>query len=187
MNNVFIFLRHAQTLKNPNLPVVDWGLTDEAQLVVEGLLKHEVFEGLDFIFTSTENKAKKTAEPFVELFRVKAEEIAGLEEIKRGKSLMLSDKDFLELKTRMFEDFSLAPNGWESSSSALARFEDSVSELDQRYKNKKILIVSHGTVLTLYFAKLLQINNNIMQRWQGLKFCSYGVVENNEVLKDIIK
>ena len=100
---------------------------------------------------------------------------------------MLSDDEFKELKLKMFKDELYAPVGWESSNKALSRFKGTIEEIDEKYKGKNILIVSHGTVLTLYFSDLLGKMENSMKRWEEIRFCAFGMVKNKKVIKDIVK
>jgi broad specificity phosphatase PhoE len=185
-NNTFIFLRHAKTIKDPALPVVDWDLEVASKEKIKDLLKDSLLKKIDLIYTSTEDKAIKTAAPFIDKFKLKRNSSSGLNEIGRGKGGMLSDVEFKELKLKMFKDVLYAPVGWESSNRALSRFKSTVEEIDDYYEGKNILIVSHGTVLTLYFSDLLGKMENSMKRWEEIEFCAFGMVKNNKVIKDIV-
>jgi hypothetical protein len=48
-------------------------------------------------------------------------------------------------------------------------------------KSKKIIICTHGTVLTLYFAYLKKELRDIKE---SLGFGSYAIVKNNKIIKD---
>ena len=84
-------------------------------------------------------------------------------------------------------DTSLGIHGWETIDSAMKRFNQGVEELSSKYHSKKLLVVSHGIVLTMYFASLLNCMDEAFDRWKKLRFCSYGIVKNGEVIKDIIE
>ena len=58
--------------------------------------------------------------------------------------------------------------------------------VDRIKEVENILIVSHGIVLTLYFAKLMDMMEVAYQRWVQLKFLSYGIVEDGVVKQDIV-
>ena len=78
--------------------------------------------------------------------------------------------------------------GWESAHNALTRFQKIIEEIDMKYSDKRILIVSHGIVLTLYFVKLLEIpSNEFFSRWKSLLFCDWGVVKEGKVIKDMFE
>ena len=56
----------------------------------------------------------------------------------------------------------------------------------KKYENKKILIVAHGTVMTLYFSYLQGELDKAFGRWKNLGFCDFGIIKNNKVIKDIM-
>jgi len=60
-----------------------------------------------------------------------------------------------------------------------------IDEINSTYKNKKILIVSHGCVINLYFAKCLNQLDRIVERIFSNTFCDYGIIEDGRVVKDI--
>lgn len=78
-------------------------------------------------------------------------------------------------------------NKWERANSALKRFSKEIEEIDSRYSNKKILIVAHGGVINLYFAKILEKLDNVFNRALSNSFCDYGIIQDGKVLKDIAK
>lgn len=77
-------------------------------------------------------------------------------------------------------------HGWETAAHALQRFEKAINRIDLKYSGKNILIVSHGCVLSLYFAKLLGELNEVYERWSRTAFCSYGIAKKGKVVKDIV-
>lgn len=63
---------------------------------------------------------------------------------------------FKEAKHKVFEDFSFAFPGGESSESAQKRAIEAISEVIERYKGKKIVVGTHGDIMALilnYFDK----------------------------------
>ena len=185
MNNQLIFLRHAKTQKDPS-KVTTWLLTEEGEKAAQNLAESGVFDDIDIIITSTEQKAILTATPFAKKLQKEIIKIPELNEIHRGKGEFLSQEEFFKIKEQMFLDLDFTKDSWETSNNALKRFQMAISDIDNKYDNKKILIVSHGTVLSLYFADLLNELNKVMQRWLRLGFCDWGVIENNKVMKDIV-
>jgi hypothetical protein len=49
-----------------------------------------------------------------------------------------------------------------------------------------VLIVTHGTVLNIYFAECLHVLDQLPERWRKTGFCAYGCVEDGVVTKDIV-
>ena len=83
-------------------------------------------------------------------------------------------------------DLETEVDGGESGRNALNRFKIGIEKLEEENNGKTILVVTHGTVMSLYFAELLNELPNAFLRWQKLKFCALGEVENNKVVVDII-
>ncbi|MBI3031852.1 histidine phosphatase family protein [Candidatus Woesearchaeota archaeon] len=75
---------------------------------------------------------------------------------------------------------------WETAQNALSRYEDSIEQINKEYEGKNILIVSHGTVMSLYFAKLTGTMGQIVEREKKLGYCDYGIVKDGHVVKDIV-
>jgi len=63
-NNTYIFLRHGETTKDLNVPVVNWVLTDNTQESLNTLASKSTFNNVGAIYSSCEHKAVKSAEPF---------------------------------------------------------------------------------------------------------------------------
>lgn len=77
-------------------------------------------------------------------------------------------------------------HNWETARHALDRFSRKIAEIDEKYQNKKILIVGHGFTINLYFAKLLGVLNEVYQRFNTNDYCDWGIIKNGKVLKDIV-
>lgn len=185
MNNTLIFLRHAETQKDKDIPVSKWLLTNKGKECAEDLAKTSIFDDIDLIISSSEEKAIETAKPFAVRIEKEIIQIAELCEIDRDKGTLLTKKEYDAMKARIFEDLDYTLHGWETARHALERFKKAVEKIDKKYEGKKILIVSHGTVMSLYFSELQNQLNNILQRWKKLGFCDWGVVRNGDVVKDI--
>ena len=185
MNNTLIFLRRAETKKKKNIPVSKWVLTEEGKQKSEDLVKTGIFDDVDIIISSKEVKAYQTAKPFAKKLNKRIIQIKELSELNRDKGKTMTKEYYDKMKVKIFEDLDYTDFGWETSNHALNRFKKAVKKIDKKYENKKILIVAHGTVMTLYFAFLQNKLNDLFSRWKGLDFCGYGIVKNNKVVKDI--
>ena len=186
MNNKLIFLRHAETKKDRNVPVSKWHLTEDGVKRAQEVADGGVFDGVDIIISSTEKKAVDTAKPIADRLGLEISQVDGLTEIDRDKGGLLSKEEYEEMKVRIFQDLNFSDHGWESAGHALERYKKAVREIDEKYEGKKILIVSHGSVMTLFFSDLQNDFDDIFQRWQNLDFCAWGVIENGKVTKDLI-
>jgi len=106
--------------------------------------------------------------------------------VKRG-DIFLSKEQFDEEKKRQLTDLTYHAFNRESCEEALSRFKDGVSNIVKDNEGKIILVVTHGTILNLFFASLLNIGiDGLNELWKKTDFCAYGIVEGNTVKKDII-
>ncbi|MFH1456148.1 MAG: histidine phosphatase family protein [archaeon] len=187
MKNELIFLRHAETKKDKSIPVSQWVLTREGKEKSKNLTNDKYLLDVDIIITSTEKKAFQTAKHLADKLNKEIIQIKDLSELNRDKGEIMTKEEYDQMKVKIFEDLDFTDFGWETCNHALERFRKTVKEIDKKYENKKILIVAHGTVMTLYFSYLQNSLDNIFTRWKSLGFCDYGIVKDDRVIKDIVR
>ncbi|MDO8528291.1 MAG: histidine phosphatase family protein [Nanoarchaeota archaeon] len=186
MENELIFIRHAKTKKDKDIPIEDWVLTEEGEKQAEEIANSGEFDDVEILISSNENKSYLTIKPLADKLNLEVIKVKDLGEIKRPDSERLTTEEYEKVKKMIFKDLNFTKYGWETANNALNRFKNAVDEINQKYENKKILICSHGTVMTLYFAYLLNKLNDLMNRWKSLEFGSHGIVKNNKVVEDIV-
>jgi broad specificity phosphatase PhoE len=177
-------MRHAETAIDPNSPASEWLLTENGLRQVEDLASEGIFDGVDCIFSSTEGKALQTARPFADRLGIKILRYSELRELDRGKNL-LSDTEYLHSVKGILNE-SYAVHGWELREHALNRFQVGLERIMNKGDFREGLLISHGLVLSLHFADLLQIDD-VFSRWQRLRFCAWGTIQDNTVIKDIVE
>ena len=180
-----IFLRHADTQKDPNLNAALWGLSEEGKKQAEEVVNLPIINEVDVIYVSKEKKTALTVEPLVKKLGKEVISLAFFDEVKRGDKF-LTKEEFEAEKVKQLKDLDYHAFGGESCKEALARFKRGVEQVSKEDTGKTILIVTHGTVLNIYFADLLNAYDKLPERWQKTAFCAYGVVESDVVTKDII-
>ena len=186
MENTLIFIRHAQTKIDKDIPIKEWDLTEEGYEDSEKVKNIQEFQNVNILISSAEKKAYLTIKPLADKLGKEIIQINDLSEIDRGNAGALPKEEYNEMKIKIFQDLNFTDYGWETCNHALKRFSEAIEEIDKKYENKKILISTHGTVMTLYFAKLKNKLGDLMQRWKSLGFCDYGIIKNGEFIKDII-
>ena len=183
-------MRHGETdtnLKNLVSTTIGSGshLTEKGKnetVVVGELLKKE---GVDIVFISPFNRTKETAEIIKDILNLKDENIIvdeRLGEIKvhsyEGKNWMEYHNDF----PKTSEYFDKAKDGDESYKDVKIRTTNFLFEIEAKYKNKKILIITHGgpAWLMVASAKMLNIKNTfaLIQDKKGFLY-----LKNSEVQK----
>ncbi len=187
-NNILIFLRHAETKITNQIIVSKWILTDKGKDEAELLLKSAFFDDLGLIITSNEEKAFETALPLAVRLNKPIIREKKLNEIGRDNGIFFITKEEYNRNIKLcMENRKRSFNNWETANHALKRFSKKVKDIEKKNTKKKILIVSHGVVINLYFAKILGCLDFIFERWLSNSFCDYGIIQNGKVLKDIAK
>lgn len=185
MNNKFIFLRHAETEKNSEINAACWKLTESGKVQAEKVSNEDIFLNVDMIFSSEEDKAYLTALPIAQKNALNIVRDKSFNELRRGDKF-LSQEEFERLKREKLIDLDCAFDGGETGNEALDRFKKSIELIEKKNFEKKIVIVSHGTILALYFFELMNRYGDIFSRWKKMEFCAWGVVRRGIIEKDIV-
>ena len=186
-NNTLIFLRHAETKVDKRLKISKWLLTNKGKREAIKTTKLELFKDIDIIITSDEEKAFLTSTPLAKELKEEILREKKLNEILRDKWRFLEKNEYLKTMKLCLTNREKSFNKWETAEDALKRFSEKIEEIDSKYYNKKILIVSHGGVINLYFAKIIGQLNDVYKRVQSNTFCDYGIIQDGRVIKDIAK
>ncbi|MFX1448299.1 MAG: histidine phosphatase family protein [Promethearchaeota archaeon] len=187
-NNTLILLRHAETKVDESTVLSKWVLTEKGRRDAINLFKLDLFHDVDVIITSEEEKAYQTAYTLSERLHKKIIRKENLNEISRNQGGYLKTKDdYLKTMKLCVENRTQSYNHWETANHALQRFSKQIHKIDSKYKSKKILIVAHGGVINLYFAKILEQLDRIFERFSSNTFCDYGIIQNSKVIKDIAR
>jgi broad specificity phosphatase PhoE len=188
LNNILIFLRHAETTITNQKIVSKWILTEKGKEEADSLLKSALFEDTELIITSNEEKAFETALPLAVRLNKPIIREKKLNEINRDKGIFFATKEEYNRNIKLcMEKRNKSFNKWETANHALKRISKKVKDIEKKYTKKKILIVSHGVVINLYFAKILGCLDVVFERWLSNSFCDYGIIQDGKVLKDIAK
>lgn len=179
-----IFLRHAHTQKDPLINAAKWGLSKEGEKQAKDVAEMAIFNLTDVIYTSEEQKTFLTVEQLAKKLSKKTQSLPFFNEVKRGDKF-LTKEEFETEKVKQLTELSYSAFDGESGIDALIRFKQGIEFVIKENPNKTILIVTHGTILNIYFADLLGAYRELANRWDKTDFCSIGVVENNRVIKDI--
>ncbi|MFX1261814.1 MAG: histidine phosphatase family protein [Promethearchaeota archaeon] len=183
MTRILHLMRHAETEIDPNIPASDWQLTEDGLCQAEELASVGIFSGVDGIFSSTESKALQTARPFADRLGIEIMEYSEFRELNRGTE-MLSDTEYLHSVEGLLNRSDAVP-GWELREHAMNRFQTRLERIMNKGDFREGLLISHGLVLSMHFADLLQLDD-VFSRWKRLRFCAWGTIQANLVIKDIV-
>ncbi len=180
LNNKYYLLRHGQAVSNAKDIVSCWPekfnnpLTKKGVKKIESVAKKfknkktraEQGRSIDLIFVSPLLRTRQTAEIVAKVVKVKPKVDKRLRELEFGIFNGGPAEDFMEYfenkKERIHKS---APRG-ENYSHILKRVLSFFKEINKKYKNKNILIVSHQAPLLLLLGEIHK--NSISESMDGL-------------------
>ncbi len=180
-----IFLRHADAQKDPAVNAALWGLSEMGENQALEITELTIMKTIDVIYASEEQKTSLTAKPIAKMLGKEIHQLSFFNEVKRGDKFLTKEEFDIE-KIRQLTNLSYKAFDGESGFEALARFKNGVSQIIENNNNATILVVTHGTILNIYFTNLLNIHTLLPERWSKTAFCAYGIVKDGKVIKDII-
>lgn len=184
-NNTLIFLRHAESHVDRDQAISKWDLSKNGQKDALKITELKFFQDVDIIISSQEEKAHKTVLPLANKLGKGIQRDEMLNELNRDNGKFLEQEEYSVTMRNCLTDRTQSFNNWETANSALVRFSQKIEEIDSKFSNKKLLIVSHGCVINLFFAMILGKLDNLYNRTLSNTFCDYGIITNGRVTKDI--
>ncbi|NPD88415.1 MAG: hypothetical protein HGN29_06810 [Asgard group archaeon] len=186
MQNTIIFLRHAKIKKDTDAHSEKWILSDEGLKYIEEVFTAGIFDDVNVIISSSQKMCIQTA--YFLANRLDKEIITNpdLNEIEKGAELIETSAEYMEIAESVLTNYEKDIANWEPANKAYKRYQMAIDRINSEYNHKKILIVSHGIVMTLYFTQQLKEPlSNLFPRYKSLKQCAWGIVKDNEVIRDI--
>jgi broad specificity phosphatase PhoE len=176
-------VRHPRTHVDPSRNSHDWGLSEQGHQQVKALVDASFWQSVTAIYTSTQNKSIEPARFIANRYKLPVTVLAGLSEVHRGAEDFISASEFDQQMSRFFESPTNSIGGWERGVDALQRFENAIDGIRQSQSNRSFALISHGTILTLYYAKLLGKQPSI-DIWRTIGFATVATVDlaNNELV-----
>ncbi len=158
MNNQYFILRHGETiyqtekkdfiypswLDNPPIKLIE-----KSKKNLTKLAKKIKKEKIDLIYSSDIFRTRQTAEIVAKELGLKINFDKRLRDTKHGIYDGRTKKEFYRDFPATRKRFVKKPKGGESWNDVRKRTINFIKEIDRKYKNKRILIVSHGDVLWL--------------------------------------
>ncbi|WP_216830601.1 histidine phosphatase family protein [Alkalihalobacterium elongatum] len=138
------FVRHAHSTYTPdelNRPLSERGSTDATK--VTKLLKTEE---IDIVVSSPYKRAVQTVEGIAEYINRKVEII---DNFKERTLTTVPAEDFTLAITKVWEDYNFSWEGGESNIVAQKRGIDTTYDVIERYKDKNVVIGTHGNIMVL--------------------------------------
>lgn len=175
MKPYLILVKHSIPEIQENIPAREWHLSMKgrrrADLLAERLKIHQP----EVLISSNEPKAIETAKVLERKLSLPNHVVDNLHEHDRSKIGYLSRNEF----ERAVQEFFAHPDrlvfGSESGDQAFERFSGAVHAVLNSYKGKTTIIVSHGTVISLFVSRFMGISAD--ELWNELGLPSFVVLD----------
>ena len=153
-----LFIRHAETQRDPNVPSSQWHLTERAYEAREDLAKRLREHSLSRIITSEEFKAKETGRVLAEHLNISWKIATNLHEHERVGVPYMEQAVWLGRLESFFEKPDALILGNETGTQARQRFDSAVRGVLSRYPNEPLAIVAHASVMSLFVAHYNEVD-----------------------------
>lgn len=127
------------------------------------------------LVSSVEPKARATADHVAERLALTATTADGLEEQHRVTAPFLSYSAFQRAMRRLFERPAELVFGEETAEAASTRFSMAIDRLLTEHQDRNVLVVTHGTVISLYLGRYA--GTDPYAWWEKLGLPSFVVVD----------
>jgi broad specificity phosphatase PhoE len=170
-----ILVKHSLPEVVEAAPARDWILSldgrKRAKKLAELLLPYRP----EVIASSVEPKAQETASILAENFGLDVYTVVGLHEHDRSLSPYYSREEFQKFVQEFFEKPDILVFGSETANQSLRRFRKAVESILNSCEDKIVIIVSHGTVISLFVSWLTGCDGYVL--WQELGLPSFVVLD----------
>lgn len=173
-----ILVRHSQPEVLESIAARNWNLSDEGRARSHHLAERLTEYRPEILVSSVEPKAKQTAEIIAIKHGLELRIVDGLYEHDRGELSYISKHKFQAAVCEFFERPDELVFGNETANQAQARFNQAVQSILNYHENKTIVIVTHGTVISLFVSRLMGISDILL--WKGLGLPSFVVIDRQD-------
>jgi len=163
MQKLFL-IRHAKPIINPKQNAKDWQLQPN-QKELKTIAKQLEQQNIKRIITSHEAKAIETGRVIAQHLKLPLEQKDDLHEHNRAGAAFLDANVFQETIKKLFQFPDKLIYGRETANEALERFDRAIHDLLLN-SNDDCVVVSHGTVMSLFVARYNTID--VLAFWQSL-------------------
>jgi len=175
MKKYLILVKHSVPEMETDHPANTWKLSMEGQVRARRLAEELARFEPEVIASSNEPKAKETAEIVAHLLKLEVQILPDLQEHDRSNIPYLSHDAFQASIDNFFQKPDELVFGRETANEAHARFYRAVHSILNEHRNKTVVIVTHGTVISLFVSRLT--GNSGLELWNKLGLPSFIAME----------
>ncbi len=175
MSARLILVRHSLPEITSDVPARQWKLSEEGKARAARLAKCLISYRPASLFSSPEQKAAETAEILSKKFFLPVDVMQDLQEHKRSLISFLSETEFRAAIQSFFEKPDLQVFGDETANEAYERFSKAVLSAFSENPSEPTVIVSHGTVMSLFVSRVT--GQPAFDIWRGLGLPGFLVLD----------
>lgn len=172
--NHLILVKHSLPEIVPALPAKEWTLSEAGRARCQSLAKTLAPYAVDVVISSLEPKAMETAQILAQQLAKPFHTFEGLHEHDRTGVDFLGREQFEAQIHRFFEHPDELVLGRETADQARTRFSGALQSIELEYPDKNIVVVAHGTVITLSVEKFTGLEP--FPFWKKLDLPSFVVL-----------
>jgi broad specificity phosphatase PhoE len=172
-----ILIKHATPVKDPDRPSHQWELSEDGRTQAIRLAKQlqDAAVAIDLVCTSDEPKAKETGQIIAAEFDRPMRVVNELAEHDRSNVPVMPTREFISSVALFFKEADRLVLGRETAQHAQARITHAIEQIMSESVGKHVAIVSHGTVISLFAAEIL--NEDPFQLWRRMGLPSYILID----------
>jgi broad specificity phosphatase PhoE len=170
-----VLIKHSLPTIDANKPAASWQLSPEGVGRCHRLASCLAHFLPAVLVSSVEPKARATADRLAERLALTATTIDGLEEQHRMTAPFLAHRALKEAMRGFFARPAELVFGEETADAASTRFSAAIDHLLGKHTDRNLLVVTHGTVISLYLSLCARIDPYPL--WEKLRLPSFAVVD----------
>lgn len=175
MTTYLILVKHSIPAREADRPANTWRLSEEGRRRAQRLAEQLKDFQPEVLVSSKEPKAKETAEIIAGLLQLEMQVVEGLHEHDRSNVPYLSAEVFHASVHEFFLKPAELVFGRETGNQAYTRFYRAVHSVLSTHRDKTVVIVTHGTVLSLFVSRLTGVD--ALSLWKELGLPSFIAME----------
>ena len=175
MSKYLILVKHSVPQIMQEMPARDWNLSELGRARAEQLAQLLTQYEPEVIISSQEPKAKETAEIITRIHKLSHHVVEDLHEHDRSNVPFLAQDKFQASIHEFFQKPDELVFGRETADQAHARFYRSVHSILNEHTGKTVVIVTHGTVISLFVSRLT--GSSDFEIWNMLGLPSFIAIE----------
>jgi broad specificity phosphatase PhoE len=152
--NYLLLVKHSLPEVLPTIPASQWKLSPAGRVRCEALAERLASYAPDIVISSLEPKAVETAQLVARQMDKLCRAVEGLHEHDRTGVQFMGREEFESTVRKFFEHPDQLVMGTETANQARERFSKALISIAAEYPDKNLMVVSHGTVITLFVERI---------------------------------